>query len=576
MALGDAKGTRLTTQLTGFRIFIASPGGLTEVRNTFRAVLEKYNVEDAIRRKVVFIPVAWEATLGGLGRPQALINRELEECDALVLVLQDRWGSESGAPDGATSGTEEEYRLANRCHADPDKPMKHIQVFFMSVAPNQIADPGKQLRAVLDFKSELERERQLMYYQFESVRDFEDRLRAFLASCVHELETAGNQAGQLAGGVPDAVPADSVSGPTLPELPRAGADEAGPTEAPLDRARRLVRQGLITLAETIMAERATGAGDVEAMLDYGEFLAAQHRKTQAAAMYERAANLARAVNDVVLLGRAQVGDSRLLARLGRNNEAVLTAREAVAHLAAEKGPYSAEAQVNLADLLSGPDERPEQDALLANAEALLDVSPRPALLARTVTVRARLAQEDGDHRRSAGLYADAIRINEEAGLSEDLGDLHVGRGSALEELGELNGAREAYLAAEEVLERARDLSKLADAVDHLGRVAETLGHDDEAQRAYDKAAGLFETTQRHDAAADAYASLGKLHEAAGRTGEAEVALRQAIALAADTKERDELQELYSRLDALIAGQAGAAAAPELSGDGAVLPSGHPN
>lgn len=41
----------LTTRLTGYRIFIASPGGLAEIRTAFRNVLEKYNVEDAIRRK---------------------------------------------------------------------------------------------------------------------------------------------------------------------------------------------------------------------------------------------------------------------------------------------------------------------------------------------------------------------------------------------------------------------------------------------------------------------------------------------------------------------------------------------
>ena len=64
----------------------------TSVRHS-RDVIEKYNSEDAIRRGVVFIPVGWELTLGGLGRPQAIINQDLEECDAFVLVLHDRWGS---------------------------------------------------------------------------------------------------------------------------------------------------------------------------------------------------------------------------------------------------------------------------------------------------------------------------------------------------------------------------------------------------------------------------------------------------------------------------------------------------
>lgn len=549
----------MTTRLTGYRIFIASPGGLAEIRTAFRNVLEKYNVEDAIRRNVVFIPVGWEATLGGLGRPQALINRELEECDALVLVLHDRWGSHPGDPGGATSGTEEEYKLAQKCHADPDRAMKDIQVFFRSVEPNQMADPGVQLKAVLDFKGKLERERRLMYYQFETAADFEDRLRTFLASCVHELEIGSanpvigtHPAVATIGG--DAEATALVVSLQANNLEHAADTGEGKPEQLLQRARRLARAGLITSAETIFADLATGAGDVEAMLYYGEFLTEQHRKTQAAAMYERAVVTARALGDEVLLGRAEVGDSRLLARTGRVNEAVRAARDAVAHLAEEKGPHLAEAQINLADLLSSPDERPEQESLLATAEAILHASPQPVLLARAATVRARLSQEDGDHRRSAELYRDAIRITEEAGLTDDLGDLHVGRGSALEELGEIEDARSAYIAAEQVLERARDLPKLADALDHLGHVAQTLGNDNEAERAFDKAAGLFETINRYDAAADAYASLGKLHEARGRKSEAELALRQAIALAAKTREQDEVAEFYKRLEALIAGQ----------------------
>lgn len=474
-----------------------------------------------------------------------------------MLVLHDRWGSHPGDPGGATSGTEEEYRLAQKCHVDPDRAMKDIQVFFRSVEPNQMADPGVQLKAVLDFKGKLERERQLMYYQFETAADFEDRLRTFLASCVHELEinaskpvTETHPAVAAIGG--DAESKAFVTPLQATDLEQAADTGVGDPEPPLQRARRLARLGLITSAETIFADLATGAGDVEAMLDYGEFLTAQHRKTQAAAMYERAVVTARAVGDEVLLGRAEVGDSRLLARTGRVNEAVRAARDAVAHLAVEKGPHLAEAQINLSDLLSSPDERPEQESLLATAEAILHVSPQPVLLARAATVRARLAQEDGDHRRSADLYKDAIRITEEAGLTDDLGDLHVGRGSALEKLGEIEEARTAYIAAEQVLERARDLPKLADAVDHLGHVAQILGNDNEAERAFDKAAGLFETIKRNDAAADAYASLGKLHEAAGRKSKAELALRQAIALASNIKEQDELAELYERLQALIA------------------------
>ena len=57
---------------------------------------------------------------------------------------------------------------------------------------------------MLNFKSELERERELMYQQFERVRDVEDRLRALSASCVHELEAVLENSAPIAPTAPDA------------------------------------------------------------------------------------------------------------------------------------------------------------------------------------------------------------------------------------------------------------------------------------------------------------------------------------------------------------------------------------
>ncbi len=82
--------------LKGYRIFIATPGGLEPERRSFRRVIGEYNDTDALRRGVMFFPVGWEDTLGGMGRPQALINKDLRECDYFVLVLWDRWGSPTG------------------------------------------------------------------------------------------------------------------------------------------------------------------------------------------------------------------------------------------------------------------------------------------------------------------------------------------------------------------------------------------------------------------------------------------------------------------------------------------------
>ncbi len=61
-------GRRMRT-ITECRIFIASPGGLNDIREAFRAELEHYNRMDARRRGLTFTAVGWEETLPAMRRP---------------------------------------------------------------------------------------------------------------------------------------------------------------------------------------------------------------------------------------------------------------------------------------------------------------------------------------------------------------------------------------------------------------------------------------------------------------------------------------------------------------------------
>ncbi|MGH8512207.1 MAG: hypothetical protein ACREU8_12730 [Gammaproteobacteria bacterium] len=79
--------------LKGYRVFKASPSGLSEVRRSFREVIVACNEGDAIHRGAVFIPVGWEDTLPGMGRAQSLINEDVRKCDYFVLVLWNRCGT---------------------------------------------------------------------------------------------------------------------------------------------------------------------------------------------------------------------------------------------------------------------------------------------------------------------------------------------------------------------------------------------------------------------------------------------------------------------------------------------------
>lgn len=132
----------MPSKITLYKVFIASPSGLQDERRAFAKEIEEYNKIEAIHRGVKFQAVGWEDTLPGMGRPQSIINTELKQCDYLVLILHDRWGSTPGYnKKNATSGTEEEYKTALDCYYDDNFPMKQIICLFKSVPPTNLLTP---------------------------------------------------------------------------------------------------------------------------------------------------------------------------------------------------------------------------------------------------------------------------------------------------------------------------------------------------------------------------------------------------------------------------------------------------
>src|SRR4029077_16196390 len=127
------------------------PSGLDAEREGFRRKLERYTAMHGEPRGVTFHPGGWEETVGGVGRPQELINEDLRQCDYAVFVLHDRWGSPPGGV--FTSGTEEEWALAERLYTA--NKIRNIALFFKRIDPRQLRDPGEQLKMVLAFKERI-------------------------------------------------------------------------------------------------------------------------------------------------------------------------------------------------------------------------------------------------------------------------------------------------------------------------------------------------------------------------------------------------------------------------------------
>ncbi len=163
--------------ITQYRVFIGSPGGLKDEREKFRNTLEKCSAHHGVHKDVQFFPVGWEDTIGGVGRPQALINEDLRQCDYAVFVLHDRRGSPTGS--GHTSGTQEEWALAEELYKSGK--IRNIALFFKAVDPGKLADPGDQLKQVLAFKKAIEEEKRYLFKQYATLDEFVHTLDGHLA-----------------------------------------------------------------------------------------------------------------------------------------------------------------------------------------------------------------------------------------------------------------------------------------------------------------------------------------------------------------------------------------------------------
>lgn len=164
------------------RVFIASPGDLGEERRLFRDIVDEVNRSKANGMRMQLEPLGWEDTLPGSGRPQELINEDIKKCDLMIMLLWKRWGTPTGE---YSSGFEEEYEMAKRLLEKEDKP--EIMLYFRKVPDDMLADPGPQLRQVLNFKEKIESERKFLYKPYEDENQWEKIFREHLSHWLDEL-----------------------------------------------------------------------------------------------------------------------------------------------------------------------------------------------------------------------------------------------------------------------------------------------------------------------------------------------------------------------------------------------------
>lgn len=245
------------------KVFLGSPGDLADERKIAKEIVEDFNSQlaDALGYQVEL--VGWEDTLPGVGRPQAIINRDLDGCDLFVGMLWKRWGTPPGT-EPYTSGFEEEFKRSMERNEREGRP--DITLLLKDLDPASLNDPGDHLKRVLAFKEQIFAEKKLLAGTFSDIRDFEAKFRKCIQGFVINLAN-NEKASDLQK---DQAPAA--------EAQSALTHEPGPTTPLSVEGARFLRAFLIT------AEKATDenplAADEVARLRLLSIIAAVHGNDQ--------------------------------------------------------------------------------------------------------------------------------------------------------------------------------------------------------------------------------------------------------------------------------------------------------
>ena len=311
----------MPTQITSYKVFIASPGGLDRERREFHETLQKHNQADALPRACMFDPVGWEITLGGVGRPQEKINEELRQCDFFVLVLWDRWGSPTGSKEGHTSGTEEEYKVAQACFADERFPLQEMVVFFKAVDARQLSDPGLQLQAVLKFKKDLEESKTALFETFDTPESFGEKLRRHLSKW-----TRGHEAGLASGAGTQDASVRASEAIVLEEKSGADLSNSDPKDTSfIETIEKIYKAGNLTESEQKLVSDLISKRSIYAYYSYGLFLLKAERFSDAEGVFSEMSKLAQSESETswAATAEARLGAAfRMQGKMRQSQEAL--------------------------------------------------------------------------------------------------------------------------------------------------------------------------------------------------------------------------------------------------------------
>lgn len=160
---------------TPLRIFLASPGDLSDERLKVKDIVERYNNKFRLDDQYPFELVGWESKRGTAYRPQDEINLLIGNAEFMVVLFKQSWGSNPGGPFGYTSGTEEELFTGLLDLGSRERPLEDIWVGFI-----ETPDPAPE---ITELKEQIHSRHSLLYDSIHG--DLDTKLTARLEDWQH-------------------------------------------------------------------------------------------------------------------------------------------------------------------------------------------------------------------------------------------------------------------------------------------------------------------------------------------------------------------------------------------------------
>ena len=167
------------------RVFLASPGDLQDEREAVHDAVVEINDLWADMWGYQIELMGWEDTVPGYGRPQEIINQEVDRCDLFIGMIWKRWGTPPDRDGRFTSGFHEEFERSMARREQSESP--EISLFFKQISNELMTDPGEDLKRVLKFREKIIAEKKILYQEFSTQQDLERLGRKCITAYVNRV-----------------------------------------------------------------------------------------------------------------------------------------------------------------------------------------------------------------------------------------------------------------------------------------------------------------------------------------------------------------------------------------------------